>query len=147
MKHILFVDDEPRWVDPYMRELSEAGFDVHHESTVMAALHYLSSHEDQLSLLILDIMMPHGPVFTAEETRDGRRTGIALYKRVRKTARALPVILLTNVSDEVVKEYAQQEEHCLLVRKTESFPHELVDTINTFLTRENAQKGKSNGSP
>jgi DNA-binding response OmpR family regulator len=133
MTKILFVDDEPRWVEPYRRELQDAGFEVDQENTIVGAIKYLDDHGAQLSLLILDIMMPHGTIFTAEETRNGRRTGVLMFKRVRETFPTLPVIFLTNVSDETVEVYVRQQSCCLLIRKPECFPFELVDKVQQLL--------------
>lgn len=135
MTKILFVDDEKRWVTPYMDELRSLGFDVHYEATVDGAMGFLSNNGDQISLLILDIMMPHGKILRPEATQDGLRTGVHFYEQVRERMPDLPVIILTNVSDEDVRKTFERQAHCLFIRKPECLPYELLEKVVSVLKR------------
>lgn len=135
---ILFVDDEKRWTEPYIRELEElqsTGFHVHYEATVDGAWSFFLKNQKDIVLLILDIMMAPGKLFIPEEARNGLRTGVRLYEKMRAEAPNLPIIMLTNVSDERIKEKFAMEANCLFVRKPECFPYELVDKVRNFLDR------------
>src|SRR5262245_51220168 len=131
---ILFVDDEQRWVTSYIDELKYAGFTVHYKSTVDSAMEFFDDNHDQLSLLILDIMMPPGSIFKFEETQDGLRAGVLFYDTIRMKNPSLPVIILTNVSDDKVKKKFEQEYNCLFLRKPECFPYELAEEVRSILS-------------
>ena len=132
---ILFVDDEKRWITSYIDELKASGFKVHYEATIDSAIKFFDAHHERISLLILDIMMPPGEAFTLEETENGLRSGVLFYDVIRKKKPALPVILLTNISDDEVKKRFDQEENCLFLRKPECFPYELVEKVKNILER------------
>lgn len=135
MRKILFVDDEKRWVDSYLAALKDDGFDVQYESTVDCALQFVIDNRNDISLLILDTMMPHGKSFSANEAQRGLRTGLRLYERMREEIPDfhIPVIFLTNVSDDEVKQSVDQQANSSLVRKSECFPHELVEKVRSLL--------------
>lgn len=135
MTTILFVDDEKRWVTPYLDALKDDGFEVYYEPTVDGALQFFEANRDDIALLILDTMMPHGKSFSPNETQRGLRTGVHFYKRIREETPGLniPVIFLTNVSDDEVKQIVDQQINCQLIRKSECFPYELVEKIRSIL--------------
>jgi len=121
-KKILFVDDEPRWTATYVDELQADGYEVHQEIDVDNALQFFKENRNQIVLLILDIMMPPGSSFTNGETQMGMRTGECFYDTIREMTPKLHVIILTNVSNEKVKEKFDQERYCTFLRKPETFP-------------------------
>lgn len=130
---ILFVDDEPRHMSPYVRQLTEAGLQVSFKDTVDEALEYIEGNPSAVSLLVLDIMMPPGRSFDSAQTRYGLDTGIRFYERVRRHSPALPVIILTNVTDERVARRFRAEPNCQFVRKLETEPYQLVEIIKETL--------------
>lgn len=135
MRNVLFIDDEKRWIWPYIEELKAADFEVRHESNVDSAMRYLDSFRGQISLLILDMMMSPGEHFSLEETSDGMRTGISLYDFIRRRMPDVPVIILTNVSDEGVRRRFEKEEKTYFARKPDYFPNELVCLVKDVLGR------------
>lgn len=121
-KIILFVDDEKRWTATYVEELQACGYDVLLETHVDNALQFFEEHRDQIALLILDIMMPPGSSFTQAETQMGMRTGVRFYEKVRQKVPGLYVIILTNVSDEKVKNMFCRENTVLFLKNRKPFP-------------------------
>jgi len=128
-KKILFVDDEIRWTTTYVEELQAEGYEVHQVTNVDNALQFFQKNRHYIALLILDLMMPPGSSFTNEETHIGMRTGVCFYDTIRQMAPKLYVIILTNVSDEKVKERFDQERYCTFLRKPETFPYELAEQV------------------
>ena len=130
---ILFVDDEARWVDSLVRELTEK-YEVSFYRDVDSAWQCFEEFPDDIELLILDIMMPPGNVFKEFDTDEGRRTGIFFYEKVRDREPWLPVIILTNVSDEEVIHRFRTEKNCWLFEKTDYLPYQIVQEVDQILT-------------
>src|SRR4051812_33252938 len=96
---ILVIDDEERYMEPYIVELRFSGYEVIWETETDAALTFFEENYEQIKLLILDIMMPPGESFDHEKTQKGLRTGVFFYERIRQKRPDLPIIILTNVSE------------------------------------------------
>lgn len=94
---LIWVDDEPMWVEPYIDYLEESGYKVRFYLDADSA----DAEYDKLvdaKAIILDVMMPGGSLFTYTQTEGGQRTGLlllALWKD-RIIARKQPVFVLTN---------------------------------------------------
>ena len=132
---ILFVDDEPNRVEVYDRDLRMSGFEVLFKSSVDEALATIQENPDLISLIILDVMLSPGESFEDEDTNEGLRTGINLYNRVRTIVPNLPVITLTNVTDEKVADWFQKQESCWFFHKKDIFPFEFTEEVNKILGR------------
>lgn len=139
---ILFVDDERRYVDDYVEELRLSGFTVEYRKTVDAAHKFLLENLAQIDLLVLDIMMPPGELLQEAQTNHGLRTGERFYELARQLAPGLPVIILTNVIDEQVKERFEQEPSCWFIGKEDCFPFELVEEVIRILVNDDKLKSK-----
>ena len=130
---ILFVDDEERPINTFMDELRLSGYDVHLETTIDGALRYFRTNLDQIQLVVLDIMMPYGEVFTAAETEGGLRTGVRMYKKLREESGQLPVIIFTNVSAQPVEEAFADQPRCSFLKKIDCFPFEFREEVASML--------------
>ena len=134
---ILFVDDEPWYVDSYVQELKLSGYDVHFQNCqdgMDTAAEFFERNERQVELLILDIIMPPGSTFQNTDTEMGLRTGVAFFEQARAVRPDLPVIILTNVSDEHVRERFISEDKCLYLCKEDYYPFELCTEVEQLLT-------------
>jgi CheY-like chemotaxis protein len=132
---ILFVDDEERPINTFMEELTRSGYDVKLETTIEGALRYFRANFDQIQLVVLDIMMPYGEVFSAAETEGGLRTGVRLYKKLREESRELPVIIFTNVSAQPIEEAFSDQPRCRFLTKIDFFPFEFREEVASMLSR------------
>ena len=132
-KIVLFVDDEPEWVESYVDELQARTVDARLERSIDQADQFLQKNLEHIALLILDIMMPPGQMFSHGGTEQGLRTGMKLYEKIRKNAPELPIIMLTNVRDERVKKRFSREPHCWFLNKRGTLPHELADKVQSIL--------------
>lgn len=133
---VLFVDDEPEWVESYVDELQACAVDARLERSIDQADQFLRENLKHIALLILDIMMPVGRTFAAWETELGLRTGVKFYERIRKRMPELPIIMLTNVRDEKVKDRFSREPLCWFLNKRNTLPHELADIVQSILKIE-----------
>lgn len=105
---ILFIDDEERIMDSYKLELEMVGYAVVLENDVNAALRTFQAKLGEISLVILDIMMPPGKL-SETETDGGLRTGLQLYREIREKSPDLPIMIFTNVSDKGVEKQFRDE--------------------------------------
>jgi CheY-like chemotaxis protein len=138
---ILMIDDEPRGISSYKEELVLSGYRVVHERKVDDALRVLAREAAGLDLvildlIILDIMMPPGEQFRDDEAvQMGLRTGVRLFESIRAKAPALPVIILTNVSDPRMVKRFRLERDCLFLQKTDCLPFELAEAVAKMLAQ------------
>lgn len=130
---ILFVDDERREMDSFVRELKLSDFDVHFESKVDDAWAFFQGKSDQIELLILDLMMPSGSTFKNEDTENGLRTGVHFYRKVREMLFECPIIILTNHIDEELSDSFNKEKRCWYLKKSDYLPYELIEKVNEVL--------------
>ncbi len=132
---ILFIDDETRRMQPYVRELEDNNHEVVFQDDADRALFIIQDDTIHLDLAVLDISMPPGKSVAFEDTREGFRTGLFLYERLRSVRPYLKVIFLTNVSDRRVAERFAMEDPtlCRFVRKPEALPSEFSRMVEEFL--------------
>ena len=150
---ILFIDDERREMDSFVMELQfEFGQDrVIFSSNVDEAFILIEKHKDEIDLVLLDNMMPCGNRYKNEETQEGSRTGLFLYKDIRLQCPDIPIILFSNVpkvnilsdsSSSLEKEIMTMLEEEIqnsnnkkadYLEKPDYFPYELVDVIKRIL--------------
>lgn len=129
---ILFIDDEPHYVEVYALELGDAGYKVQLVSDADAALAFIEAYEADVELVILDIMMPPGRALAGAVTNKGRRTGARLYEVLRKPRPNLPFVILTNVSDAEIEQQLGSEPNTRVLLKYECLPHELVEAVEAM---------------
>ena len=120
-------------MDSYVKELDLSGYQVVFIADVDAALEFFEENRNLIDLLILDIMMPPGSSFKDEDTQLGLRTEVHFYERIRRVTSDLPIIILTNVSDERVAERFAAENKCWFLRKEDFFPFQLVAEVAKVL--------------
>lgn len=133
---ILMIDDEHREAGSYVEELEYSGFRVHFEKDVDRALRFVTENIQEIELLILDIMMPPGRTLAQSATRNGLRTGVELFHRIREISTSLPIIVLTNVSDQAVEATFLRKANCRFLRKEDQLPFELVEEVRNFLKNQ-----------
>ena len=129
---IVLVDDEARQVDSYVEELRLSGYEVVLQDDVDDALRFVEEKQKEVTLLILDIIMPPGQLGDAD-TRKGLRSGLKFFDVVRRFAPTLPVLILTNVSDPHAAGRFRGEALCWFLMKEECLPYELVEEVAAIL--------------
>jgi CheY-like chemotaxis protein len=91
---ILWVDDQPYRVEPWVESLREAGAEVVEASSPKVALDLYASGA-KFGLMILDVMMPPTGL-SPMQTDYGRLTGGRLLQTLRDRGYSGPALLFTN---------------------------------------------------
>ncbi len=122
-KKILVIEDEAMHLDSYAEILVESGFEVLKAIDGYKGLEMLETHKDNLSLVILDLMMPG---LDGLEVLRIRNDNPEKYGK-------LPVLVLTNLTSErVVKEAFDIGAISFLV-KTEMDAQALVEAVRKVM--------------
>ncbi len=134
---IVFVDDEPRLIDSYKREL-EFDYKVKFISKIDDFLKFMETEIQKIDLLILDVMMPPGSnqELNSISTHKGMKTGFVLYKMIRERHSLLPIILFTNFTRDEQNQITKsimQDKKAKFLHKEDCLPFELADEIESFL--------------
>jgi len=130
---ILFIDDEPRRVKPYIEELKLSGYQVEFKDNVDDALIFWEERKQDLELIVLDIMMPTGDNCDAsapKEAECGLETGIYFYNKYLKS-QGVPVILFTHSVDAKIPD--NEDNHVYLLKKLDYLPYEFVQKVEAIL--------------
>ena len=130
---ILFVDDDRRRMDSYVRELELSGHDVHFESDVDDALSFFIREGHKVKLLILDIMMPPGRYFSNESTENGLITGTAFYSEISRYQSNVSTVIFTNVSEENLDKEVTTKDSVVFYQKDSLLPFELEKKVRELL--------------
>lgn len=91
MSKVLVVDDDPNLTDLLMDTLSAIGYEPYEASSAQAALDVL--RKVRIDLVISDINMPE-------------MSGIELLQEIKKINRRLPVMLITGIGSDSIKDQA-----------------------------------------
>jgi len=124
---ILFIDDEPDYVKPFLKAFELSGFPVYITTDLDNALTTIESQEDDILAIILDIMMPPGKLFDLENTDQGLRTGLRLLEHLKEVYEKIPVVILTNLDKSRLGKITHG--NCLIFEKKEITPWELVNKV------------------
>ena len=98
-KHIAFAcDDKDSFSGFYVKQLQNLDFRVTLCKSAQEVLQLFKAGERQKpDMLMTDGMLPHGDEFSKEETSGGFDTGVAIYRRLRKTGNhTLPIVIFTS---------------------------------------------------
>jgi DNA-binding NarL/FixJ family response regulator len=133
---IVFIDDEPRFMDSYVDYLNNfSDYKVKEISSVDEAAIFLGNEANStdLQLLIIDVMMPPGETFKSVDTKKGLRTGEFLYYKIREEHPQLPIIIFTNVSDPEFKKKFESEKMFRFMRKEDYRLKEFLEEIDLMV--------------
>jgi CheY-like chemotaxis protein len=133
---IMFIDDEPRRMKPYVDELEDAGHEVLFRDDTDEALKTLRGPSEKFDVVVVDISVAAGIEYKYDDTDNGSRTGIALYDTIKSERPGQKVIVLTNVPDPRLAEHFAKEDGsiCLFARKPDILPFQLVEMIEEFVS-------------
>lgn len=120
--NILWFDNDPQQIKPYLETLREEGYIVEAVATVTEAEEYLNN--SNYKLVIQDVMIPTVSLeeeknFSPEETDYGRKLGLCFFLRNQEKFKEskTQVLVLTqrvdkDVRDEFVKAGLPPEQFC-----------------------------------
>jgi CheY-like chemotaxis protein len=131
---ILYVDDEPSYVDDYIEVLRASDYEVVTERNVDQAWKSFEENLAGIQLLVVDLMMAPAAPFNAADTHGGLWTGVRFFEMARAKAPQLPIIILTNLHDDQIEQRFRSDERCRFLLKENTDPFELTDQVKRLLT-------------
>jgi len=141
MSSILLIDDEKLPMDYYIRALKLSNLEVKQFFDPESVVKFIKQKKPHPKAIILDIMMLPGNMYNQEETNNGLRTGILLYKDLRVHYPNIPIVFLTNVSSPDIPRLPNETEETLVVaQKIDYPPFELVELIKKMIASSSAKE-------
>lgn len=147
-KRILWLDNDPAYLETYEEALKESGFEVEIVTTVTAAERLIESKE--YDLLLLDVMIPtkneaEENLYPPETTDSGLKTGLLFYRRMKAKLDQLktPVLVMTvrldsGILDEFVKAGLKPDNFCTKVALRER--PVFIDKVKEVLSDHKVKK-------
>ncbi len=116
--NILFIEDNPEFASAITTLLIDRGHNVTLCDNADDAVQAIPTLE-KYRVIILDIMMMLGSVVQSSE---GRETGIAIYKRIRKVNPKIRIVVLTAQNKMDIWADFQQDTNVLFHHKPPQMP-------------------------
>ena len=104
-REIVWADDEPFYLQPFIDMLEMRGFTVRQPHTVKEAKETIAAKPPALA--IIDVMMPSGEPDDDVETHGGFRSGVVLAKWIAQNHPTLPFLGRSVAADREVVEFFQ----------------------------------------
>lgn len=136
MSTIFLIDDEKLPMDYYIKAFKLQNHEVKQFFSPDSVFEHIRSKKSHPDAILLDIMMLPGNKYLNEDTDDGLKTGILLYKDLREYYPIVPIIFLTNVSEpDIAKLPGETEESLKIIQKIDFPPFELVGFVENLITQ------------
>lgn len=133
---ILLVDDDKFLMSYYVRRLELMQMEVCQKLNPDQALDWIEHEHPTLAAIILDIMMPYGERYDEQQTLQGLRTGVVLYRDIRRYYPTTPVVALTNVINSEVLDELENDPRVTVLQKLDYTPNELGEVIQQLIAEE-----------
>lgn len=116
---IMFVDDEPFFIDSYVESLRASGFDIEVFKRISAAQAYFEQHESEVRLIVTDLLMPSRGAFeeSEEDALGDTDTGMLFVKWIRNRGSSTPIIILTNKTAPDIDVWSATQKACKVLHK------------------------------
>jgi CheY-like chemotaxis protein len=102
---ILWIDEDIGLLQSHYDHLKIIG---HHDLVIATdpekAIEEIDRWGDSIDVIILDIMLPVGEMFSIEEANLGLTTGVILLEQIKSKLPDVPIVVLTAVANEAVKQ-------------------------------------------
>jgi CheY-like chemotaxis protein len=144
-RKIVIVEDDPQVCRLIPNMFALSGFDIAIVTGVSSIEQLVKgkAHKDA-DFFVCDVMMPHGLLYTQEETCDGCYTGILVARDLRAKYPNVPIILWSSFPLEAVRAMAKQAtsviSKCALVGKSE-LPKNLIKAIDHYFKTGRFKRG------
>ncbi len=130
---ILFVDDQPKSINRYIKEIEAMGYELEVIDSIKHAVAILNKNSKRIQCIVLDVMFPDNGTFSPELTNHGFTTGMPLYASIRSILPKVPVIVLTNSFDPNVEKWFSSQEHCFFYRKANLLPSDFAHLVKMLI--------------
>ena len=135
---VLVVDDDELPMMFYREALKRQGYDVHQCRDPDSTLEFARQKAPAIAAIVLDIMMDPGVVYSNQNTNQGLRTGVLLYRDLRQVCPDVPVVVLTNVVDtETLREFEGQQA-VRVIQKIDCPPLEFASLLSSMISDTHA---------
>ena len=142
---ILWIDNDPAYIQPFVIALQGEGFDV---KVIKSAARAEAEIGVQLfDLVILDVMIPtinesEEDTYKPSETDDGHKTGLLLFKRVkaRLEGNRIPVLVMTvRIDKGITKEFldAGLPSSCFVTKMDLKETPDFLDRVRSLVMAKN----------
>lgn len=133
----LYIDDDKLQRAYYVEGLRDEGFDVAEAESTKDAMEKIDA--EYYDVMLTDLMMPPGEVFSAEESRGGMITGWLIARRARLRKPSILIVILTAdpAADEVEEWCKRQAPYALFLRKSNTLFDYLAAKVKAEYTRLN----------
>jgi DNA-binding response OmpR family regulator len=132
-RFVILVDDDMIATSFYVRALERSGFAVKQFFGPDTAFEYIDDKNPEVAAIIMDIMMLPGNRYTSVDTKDGLRTGVFMARDFREFYPQVPIIVLTNVSNQETLRLFDESSLLKVVQKLEYPPFELVQLVKDMI--------------
>lgn len=127
-KTIVWIEDDTAIIDPVVRPLERAGYEIIRLESAQEALNNISQIQNA-DLLLLDMILPQGDV----EIELSRYPGLDILRELRQTYHiSIPVVALTVVTRDEVRQRLHELDVADIIRKPVK-PSELKERVEQVL--------------
>ena len=126
---VLIVDNEPKFMEPYLTELAFREIHTVLLENVKDACDYFDKNYNEIDCVIMDLMMPGDGLFSENDTEGGLITGHLVVKRMQSAEPKMPIILLTNKPKSIDIKGAVSGGTIRYMYKPDTLPFELADAV------------------
>jgi CheY-like chemotaxis protein len=129
---ILFIDDEPRLIEPYVEAISEGGFKTRVLTSITEVRTFLETYDCDPRCIVLDIMFPADKNLSHTLSLDGLTAGMPIFASLRSYFPEVPVVIFTNASSTAVRKFFLDQKKCSFFYKTDLLPYELAEVVTAI---------------
>ncbi len=147
--HVVIIDDESVPTSYYCHALELDGYRVTHLRSATSCADLLTpDNEKDVDFFVIDVMMPTGSRYSQGATEGGAYTGLLLARDLRIAGHTSPIVLFSNATFSQIRDAAERMadrlNDCIFLRKHETTPFGLADTVNRYF-KESKLKPKKKG--
>ena len=131
---IIWIDDDSRSLQAYVDELEDNNYKVSFTDSIDEFWDYLYDYDEDITCLIIDILMPTLGIKNRAKAKMGMRTGLALIDEIyaKKKFKNLPIIIFTISNDSKIYSVAKKYGVNVLMKQA-TLPADLLDVINNIV--------------
>jgi DNA-binding response OmpR family regulator len=127
---IIWIDDDTEIIDPVVRPLEQAGYEIIRFRTIHDVLEAIEKIRNS-ELILLDMIIPPGEV----TENYGHYAGARLLCKLRDEGISIPIIGFSVVQEEKVREQLKKCNVTKYIRKP-ALPSELEEAVRSTLGRK-----------
>jgi DNA-binding response OmpR family regulator len=114
VKRILFIDDDPAFVEPFIEALRIADYDVEHQGDFLSG--FKAAQRYIFDLIILDLILPmgrgNGGQVEWKDRGPEEEVGLRLHAAIRNDPNLnnVPIIFLTVINEQDIRKHIRHRE-------------------------------------